>query len=164
MFIQGNQHMANKTDDAVWPLPTDAANVTKLRSHHCAPSTTGCNTRRPSLIARTTAMRCHQTCKDIVARQIYLRLKIELKHPERCIEYHAGWRLGWWVRKLLNHKTHMYMIRMGLLGGETGIRTLGTRKGSTVFETATFDHSATSPRWVIEGLIISPRPSRKGFR
>lgn len=30
-------------------------------------------------------------------------------------------------------------------GGETGIRTLGTREGSTVFETAPFDHSGTSP-------------------
>ena len=30
-------------------------------------------------------------------------------------------------------------------GGEGGIRTHGTRKGSTVFETAAFDHSATSP-------------------
>ena len=30
-------------------------------------------------------------------------------------------------------------------GGETGIRTLGARKGSTVFETAPFDHSGTSP-------------------
>jgi hypothetical protein len=36
---------------------------------------------------------------------------------------------------------------MGLGGGETGIRTLGTRKGSTVFETVLFDHSSTSP-WV----------------
>ena len=32
-----------------------------------------------------------------------------------------------------------------LSGGETGIRTLGTREGSTVFETAPFDHSGTSP-------------------
>ena len=32
-------------------------------------------------------------------------------------------------------------------GGETGIRTLGTRKGSTVFETVPFDHSGTSPRY-----------------
>ena len=31
-------------------------------------------------------------------------------------------------------------------GGETGIRTLGTLTGSTVFETAPFDHSGTSPR------------------
>ena len=31
-------------------------------------------------------------------------------------------------------------------GGEGGIRTLGTRKGSTVFETAPFDHSGTSPQ------------------
>jgi hypothetical protein len=30
-------------------------------------------------------------------------------------------------------------------GGEAGIRTLGGRKASTVFETAAFDHSATSP-------------------
>ena len=30
-------------------------------------------------------------------------------------------------------------------GGETGIRTLGTREGSTVFETAPIDHSGTSP-------------------
>ncbi len=32
------------------------------------------------------------------------------------------------------------------IGGETGIRTLGTLAGSTVFETAPFDHSGTSPR------------------
>ena len=30
-------------------------------------------------------------------------------------------------------------------GGETGIRTLGARKGTTVFETAPFDRSGTSP-------------------
>ena len=30
-------------------------------------------------------------------------------------------------------------------GGEGGIRTHGTRKGSTVFETARFNHSRTSP-------------------
>ena len=33
-------------------------------------------------------------------------------------------------------------------GGEGGIRTHGTREGSTVFETAPFDHSGTSPRSV----------------
>ena len=32
------------------------------------------------------------------------------------------------------------------LGGEGGIRTHGARKGSTVFETARFNHSRTSPR------------------
>jgi hypothetical protein len=31
------------------------------------------------------------------------------------------------------------------IGGEGEIRTPGTRKGSTVFETAAIDHSATSP-------------------
>src|SRR5579872_3304136 len=33
----------------------------------------------------------------------------------------------------------------GFHGGEGGIRTLGTRKGSAVFKTAAFNHSATSP-------------------
>src|SRR5581483_2817206 len=32
-------------------------------------------------------------------------------------------------------------------GGEGGIRTHGTRKGSTVFETARFNHSRTSPNF-----------------
>ncbi len=32
-----------------------------------------------------------------------------------------------------------------LCGGERGIRTPGARKGSTVFKTAAFDHSAISP-------------------
>ncbi len=38
-------------------------------------------------------------------------------------------------------------LKLNLLesGGEGEIRTHGTRKGSTVFETAAFDHSATSP-------------------
>lgn len=31
--------------------------------------------------------------------------------------------------------------------GKTGIRTLGTRKGTTVFETAPIDHSGTFPFW-----------------
>ena len=37
---------------------------------------------------------------------------------------------------------------MGALvnGGETGIRTLGTRESTTVFETAPFDHSGISPQ------------------
>ena len=37
-------------------------------------------------------------------------------------------------------------------GGETGIRTLGPREGTTVFETAPFDHSGTSPRRVYNAL------------
>jgi hypothetical protein len=34
---------------------------------------------------------------------------------------------------------------MKVSGGERGIRTLGSRKGSTVFETAPFDRSGISP-------------------
>gem|GEM_PF-2946856 len=48
-----------------------------------------------------------------------------------------------------------YPINSTVGGGETGIRTLGTREGSTVFETAPFDHSGTSPQsW----LHMSNRP------
>ncbi len=36
---------------------------------------------------------------------------------------------------------------MEYIGGETGIRTLGGLAPTTVFETAPFDHSGTSPRW-----------------
>jgi hypothetical protein len=32
------------------------------------------------------------------------------------------------------------------IGGEGGIRTHGTREGTTVFETAPFDRSGTSPQ------------------
>ena len=39
-------------------------------------------------------------------------------------------------------------------GGEGGIRTHGTRKGSTVFETARFNHSRTSPN--LHYLISQP--------
>lgn len=34
-----------------------------------------------------------------------------------------------------------------IYGGEGGIRTHGTHKGSTVFETARFNHSRTSPHF-----------------
>ncbi len=39
--------------------------------------------------------------------------------------------------------------------GEAGIRTLGALTGSTVFETAPFDRSGTSPRLNIEKAVIS---------
>src|SRR5690554_1766507 len=38
-------------------------------------------------------------------------------------------------------------------GGEGGIRTLGTLTRSTVFETAPFDHSGTSPSFKSPGQI-----------
>ena len=37
-------------------------------------------------------------------------------------------------------------ILVGFGCGKAGIRTLGTRKGTTVFETAPIDHSGTFPR------------------
>ena len=39
-------------------------------------------------------------------------------------------------------------------GGEEGIRTPGTREGSTVFKTAAIDHSATSPRFLFYLLVL----------
>ncbi len=44
------------------------------------------------------------------------------------------------------------------LGGEGGIRTHGPRKRSTVFETAPFDHSGTSPRCGQPGAHRPPPP------
>ena len=38
------------------------------------------------------------------------------------------------------------MEALFIVGGKAGIRTLGTRKGTTVFETAPIDHSGTFPR------------------
>lgn len=43
--------------------------------------------------------------------------------------------------------------------GEKGIRTLGTRKRSTVFETAPFDHSGISPK----PFIKQKQPFRVAF-
>jgi hypothetical protein len=49
-----------------------------------------------------------------------------------------------------SYQKHFNLLKYNALkvsfGGETGIRTLGTREGSTVFETAPFDHSGISPR------------------
>ena len=40
----------------------------------------------------------------------------------------------------------IYVMKSMMGGGETGIRTLGRLSPSTVFETAPFDHSGTSPQ------------------
>ena len=37
--------------------------------------------------------------------------------------------------------------------GKTGIRTLGARKGTTVFETAPIDHSGIFPKWVFAMFV-----------
>lgn len=45
-------------------------------------------------------------------------------------------------------KSNNSLKNMGIFdlsGGESGIRTHGTREGTTVFETAPIDHSGTSP-------------------
>ena len=53
---------------------------------------------------------------------------------------------------------------MGNVTGEGGIRTPGTASGSTVFKTASFDHSDTSPKNVeahgpgsMTGHVLRPR-------
>src|SRR5215813_10713103 len=51
-----------------------------------------------------------------------------------------NWSL--WVPSLLSARC---LPPTSLTGGEGGIRTHGTREGSTVFETARFNHSRTSP-------------------
>lgn len=44
------------------------------------------------------------------------------------------------------------------IGGETGIRTLGRLAPTTVFETAPFDHSGTSPRGSERGVTVARAP------
>ena len=39
-------------------------------------------------------------------------------------------------------------------GGERGIRTLGTREGTTIFETVAFDHSAISPLFRFINILL----------
>jgi hypothetical protein len=51
-----------------------------------------------------------------------------------------------WKFTIVAHQQDPNLCKLLILnGGEGEIRTHGTRKGSTVFETAAFDHSATSP-------------------
>lgn len=50
----------------------------------------------------------------------------------------------------------------GIHGGEGGIRTHGTRKGTTVFETVPFDHSGTSPHEEAHGARGRPGRVREG--
>lgn len=56
-------------------------------------------------------------------------------------------------------------------GGKTGIRTLGARKGTTVFETAPIDHSGIFPYFyvptirlrILSALTLLLSPNRHGF-
>ena len=50
-----------------------------------------------------------------------------------------------------------YSIFSENCGGETGIRTLGGLAPTTVFETAPFDHSGTSPRGSVRGGFSEER-------
>ncbi len=44
---------------------------------------------------------------------------------------------------------------VALFCGKTGIRTLGTRKGTTVFETVPIDHSGIFPSAVLRCKVMS---------
>jgi hypothetical protein len=54
------------------------------------------------------------------------------------------------------------ITKAGHNGGETGIRTLGTLAGTTVFETAPFNHSGTSPRYLRSYVVSSGAEHRQG--
>ena len=68
-------------------------------------------------------------------------LQISLGKGNLSVFFMWGNMLGKWCN------LPVYPTKTRVSGGETGIRTLGTRKGSTVFETVPFDHSGTSPRY-----------------
>ncbi len=59
----------------------------------------------------------------------------KLKHPTLHIVFYC--KTGCLFLK--------YLTFNKCFSGETGIRTLGARKGTTVFETAPIDHSGISP-------------------
>ncbi len=48
----------------------------------------------------------------------------------------------------LSYTPNISLLLLCFSGGEAGIRTLGTSKCSTVFETAPFNHSGTSPKYI----------------
>ena len=53
---------------------------------------------------------------------------------------------GFWPERIAKRGVRRVRESTTETGGEGGIRTHGPRKGSTVFETARFNHSRTSPR------------------
>lgn len=61
-----------------------------------------------------------------------------------------------WDKKLIRRKLLTHSGLKLIFSGKTGIRTLGARKGTTVFETAPIDHSGILP--VIVGLFCVPGP------
>ena len=58
------------------------------------------------------------------------------------------WERAWEIETQNYKKMSQINAIIALDGGEGGIRTLGTLARSTVFETAPFDHSGTSPHGV----------------
>ena len=77
---------------------------------------------------------------------------LELKRPCRAgygscmFQNNKGEGLGE-IPSAIATSTSYFKYLTSKYGGEGGIRTHGTREGSTVFETAPFDHSGTSPRF-----------------
>ena len=64
--------------------------------------------------------------------------------------HHDSMALKWDIGTiLLKNATLAIETELMENGGEGGIRTHGTLAGSTVFETAPFDHSGTSPRFLV---------------
>ena len=47
------------------------------------------------------------------------------------------------------------------LGGEAGIRTLGTREGTLDFESSPFDHSGTSPWFALKRMLLNSKSGRR---
>ena len=56
------------------------------------------------------------------------------------------WDIPWNSKRLYSYKSFFMRYLQLTSGGEGGIRTHGAREGSTVFETARFNHSRTSPQ------------------
>jgi hypothetical protein len=58
-------------------------------------------------------------------------------------------RIAVWAGSIMSEARGVHCKCVLVFGGEGGIRTHGTLAGPTVFKTAAFDHSATSPVFVV---------------
>ena len=76
-------------------------------------------------------------CPVIRSRRYRVSLVNQAEYPT--------WERSWDRKSAQRIFFSKIICLVSYLGGETGIRTLGPRKGTTVFETAPIDHSGTSP-------------------
>ena len=90
--------------------------------------------------------------RNPVVGALFLEIQTQGQNPQRGSK---GDQKGEQISRC-REKLFKYNYLQEICGGETGIRTLGGLAPTTVFETAPFDHSGTSPRRVCGAVIYLP--------